>query len=101
MQGWECPRCHAVYAPWVASCTKCAAAPAPVPSTPRFPPSPNPTAPWPRRYGTGDFPEFEPQITCFGFGVHVDDRIPRDTIGMLTPVADTPHDARLSTTILG
>lgn len=24
-QGWECPRCHAVYAPWVFQCTACSA----------------------------------------------------------------------------
>jgi hypothetical protein len=23
-QGWECPRCHVVYAPWMARCTRCA-----------------------------------------------------------------------------
>lgn len=22
-EGWECPRCHATYAPWVASCSEC------------------------------------------------------------------------------
>lgn len=22
-QGWECPRCHAVYAPWVIQCKGC------------------------------------------------------------------------------
>lgn len=21
--GWECPRCHATYAPWMAKCTEC------------------------------------------------------------------------------
>jgi hypothetical protein len=25
--GWECPRCHATFAPWVASCQHCAPAP--------------------------------------------------------------------------
>lgn len=22
-QGWECPKCHTVYAPWMAQCTSC------------------------------------------------------------------------------
>ena len=25
-QGWECPRCGKVYAPWMPSCTSCSAA---------------------------------------------------------------------------
>lgn len=23
LQGWECPRCHGAYAPWVAECVRC------------------------------------------------------------------------------
>jgi len=22
-QGWECPKCHSVYAPWMPECEKC------------------------------------------------------------------------------
>ena len=22
-QGWECPKCHGTYAPWIACCTEC------------------------------------------------------------------------------
>lgn len=43
MEGWECPRCHRTYAPWVATCTACAAAPAPLPSAPRDPWMPSTT----------------------------------------------------------
>jgi hypothetical protein len=28
-RGWECPKCHAVCAPWMFSCLTCAATPAP------------------------------------------------------------------------
>lgn len=60
MQGWECPKCGKVYAPWVASCTACVAAPAP--RYPRPPTFPAPAKP----YSTGDFPESDPKITCGG-----------------------------------
>lgn len=23
VQGWECPKCHATYAPWVSRCQRC------------------------------------------------------------------------------
>ena len=44
-QGWECPRCHATYAPWVASCSECKPPPCSLrdrltdaqPTTPVFP----------------------------------------------------------------
>ena len=44
-EGWECPRCHATYAPWVASCSECKPPPTSLrerltgaqPTTPVFP----------------------------------------------------------------
>lgn len=70
--GWDCPKCGSVYAPWVASCTKCAPVPAPMPTLPAPMPSwqPPPGPPW------------DTIITC--------ESIPRDTV-VVTNVKP-PHD---------
>ena len=53
--GWECPRCHATYAPWMASCTHCT----PTPSSLRDrvqaaqPPVPQISGPLPLMEGSG------------------------------------------------
>lgn len=62
-EGWRCPDCGTVYAPFVPACFKCPVPPITTPSTPRFPITP--TTPSYPRYGTGDFPENPwPNITC-------------------------------------
>ena len=52
--GWMCPKCGAVYAPWVASCRNCKGKARPfAPDVPRHPP-------FPPSDGTGNPPPKSP-----------------------------------------